>query len=71
MSATKRKQAKELAGPRAVARALCRASAVNTSCVMDTDPDREPCTFENCRMMRIARTAIREAIATGPLPVAK
>jgi hypothetical protein len=42
-----------------VAREICRA--VTDDCVMDTDPDRPPCTEKNCRMVHIAKAAIEAA----------
>jgi transposase len=42
-----------------VARALCRAAY--GSCVMDERPQRSLCTTTNCRMMPIAKAALKKA----------
>ena len=45
---------------REVAMAICRV-VTNYDCVMDENPERPPCTAENCRMVPIAIRALAEA----------
>ena len=44
---------------REVASVIC-ATATGV-CVQDDKPKRSPCTYANCRMMKIARDALHEA----------
>jgi hypothetical protein len=44
---------------REVAKIVCINSGA--PCVQVGEPQRQPCTYENCRMMEIAREALQKA----------
>lgn len=48
-----------------VARAICKTNIYDASCVTLTDPERSPCTADNCAAVTAARAALAEIEKDG------